>query len=186
MNKAPDLAPIPNAGWPEEIVDMLSGFAGKLNVYRAMAHHPALLRAWTDLRDHVVNKTALGPELSEVVILRTGVRLGSDYEWNQHVVRSRSRGLDDQRIASLRGAPDDMAPPDAALARAVDELFDSAKLSTQSLAEVAGLVGKEGVIDLIATVGFYSTLGFLLNTARTPLDEDVRAELSNRPLSQSE
>ena len=62
--------PLDNTHWPAEIADMQAGFAGRLNVYRVMAHHPALLRAWADLRDHVVVKTALGPELSEVVILR--------------------------------------------------------------------------------------------------------------------
>ena len=57
------------------------GFAGQLNVYRTMAHHPALVRAWAPMRQHVVKDTALGLERSEVVILRTGHRMGSAYEW---------------------------------------------------------------------------------------------------------
>ncbi len=44
--------PLSDSDWPAEISDMLPGFAGKLNVYRTMAHHPALLRAWSDLREH--------------------------------------------------------------------------------------------------------------------------------------
>ena len=60
-----DFAPIGDQDWPRDITDMLSGFAGGLNVYRTMAHHPALLRAWSDLREHVVNQTSLGAERSE-------------------------------------------------------------------------------------------------------------------------
>lgn len=177
------LAPIADADWPEQIADMRQGFAGGLNVYRTMAHHPALMKAWANLREHIVNGTALGKQRSEVVVLRTGFRLRSEYEWSQHVVRARSRGLDDVRISSLRGQVADMQADDAILAQAVDELFAEAKLSSQTAGELADHVGVEGVIDLIATVGFYSTLGFILNTARTPLDSDIAAEIAATPLT---
>ncbi|WP_424984651.1 carboxymuconolactone decarboxylase family protein [Microbulbifer sp. S227A] len=176
-------APLSDADWPDPIDDMKHGFAGGLNVYRTMAHHPALLRAWSDLREHVVNRTALGPQLSEVVILRTGVRLGSDYEWNQHVVRARGRGLDDARIATLRGAVSDMAPTDGLLARAVDELFDNGGLGVATRDALGQAIGRDAVFDLMATVGFYSTLGFILNTFETPLDEDIRADLEQAPFA---
>lgn len=176
------LAPISDADWPGEIAAMRDGFAGSLNVYRTMAHHPALLRAWADLREHLVRRGALGPERLEIAILRTGHRLGSDYEWSQHVLRARGVGLGDARIRSLRGRLAAMAPEDALIAGAVDDLFDHARLRTATLAKLAAMVGKEGVLDLMATVGFYSTLGFLLNTFETPLDDDIAAELAARPL----
>ena len=122
------LTPISDADWPPEIADLASGFAGRLNVYRTMAHNPALLRAWTDLREHVVNSTSLGPERSEVVILRTGVRLGSSYEWSQHIERARARGLSDEKIAALKGPLEAVDPDDQALATAVDELFENPPL----------------------------------------------------------
>lgn len=176
------LAPLADGDWPRGAAAMHSGFAGRLNVYRTMAHHPALLRAWSDLREHIVNRTSLGKQRSEVVILRTGVKLGSAYEWQQHVVRARERGLDDARILSLRGPAAGMAQDDAVLARAVDELFETSRLSPETATELAGLVGTEGMLDLIATVGFYSTLGFILNTCQTPLDDDIAADLAARPL----
>ena len=81
--------PISDANWPEEIADLREGFAGALNVYRTMAHHPALLSAWAPLRQHVVKENALGPALTEVVILRAALRMGSAYEWAHHVSYSR-------------------------------------------------------------------------------------------------
>jgi len=176
------LPPLTDEDWPEDVADMLHGFAGGLNVYRTMAHHPDLLRAWTALRDHVVNHTALGRERAEVVILRTGVRLGSDYEWSQHILRARQFGLTDRRIAGMRGAPGAMEPEDALLARAVDQLFDDAALSGETLSALKELVGTAGVLDLMTTVGFYSTLGFILNSFDTPLDADAVSTLAERPL----
>lgn len=184
MAAFPNPAPLGDDEWPDEIADMKGGFAGALGVYRTMAHHPALLRAWTDLREHIVNATALGPELSEVVILRSGVNLGSDYEFGQHILRARARGLSDARIAALRGPVEEMTGPDATLAHAVDELFWASKLDPEDAAAVVELVGKAGLFDLMATVGFYSTLGFILNTFEVPQDADAAAELAATPLKE--
>lgn len=174
--------PLKDDEWPSELVDMLPGFAGDLNVYRTMAHHPALLRAWTDIREHIVNHSALGKELLEVVILRTGYRLKSDYEWSQHVVRARRSGLSDERILSLRGPKDAMDDADRTLCEAVDELFEFSKLRPDTLARLVADHGKAAAFDLMATVGFYSTLGFILSTFETPLDDGIRAKLAETPL----
>ena len=177
------VTPLDDAQWPVEAADLRSGFAGGLNVYRTMAHHPDLLRAWAPLREHIVNQTSLGPEWSEVVILRTGHRLGSSYEWQQHIDRARKRGLIDARIASIAGAPANMAPMDAVLAVAVDDLFDRNKLTDTSVSAITQQLGKTGVFDLIATVGFYSVLGYTLNTFDVPLDDDIAEALRQHPFS---
>ncbi len=176
------MLPVSDEDWPESIPEMRSGFAGGLNVYRVMAHHPALLKAWSDLREHVVNQTSLGRDRSEVVILRTGLRLGSGYEWAQHVVRARKCGLDDARIRSMRGSPDRMAPADALLATAVDELLNDAELTPATRARLMAEMGAKGALDLIATVGFYSTLAFILKSFATPLDDDIAAALRAAPI----
>lgn len=183
MASDPDFGPIQDADWPPGVADMLGGFAGGLNVYRTMAHHPDLLRAWGPLREHVVNKTALGPQLSEVVILRTGVRLGSSYEFHQHIDRARARGLDDARIGSITGDIAAMAPLDGLLARAVDELFDDKALSEATVQGLVQALGRHALFDVIATVGFYSTLGYILNSFETPLDDDVAERLRQNPLT---
>lgn len=171
--------PISDENWPEEIADLRSGFAGALNVYRTMAHNPALLRAWAPLRQHVVKDTSLGLERSEVVILRTGVRLGSDYEWAHHVSRARALGFSDERIAALRGQPEG---EDGLIVRAVDALIDEKRLSETLKQELEPVIGVHGIIDLIATVGFYSVLGYLLMTYETPIDDNIAAEMAARPL----
>jgi len=171
------------ADWPEEIADMQTGFAGRLNVYRVMAHHPELMRAWAPLRAHVVQKNALGLQRSEVVILRTGHRAGAAYEWAHHISRARACGMSDARIASIAGPLEGMAPEDAVIAGAVDSLIDQHHLPAAERDALEALVGKAGVFDVMATVGFYSTLAFIVKTFGTPLDADVAAELDARPLA---
>lgn len=174
--------PVSDADWSASIADMKSGFAGALNVYRTMAHHPDLLKAWAPLRQHVVKDSALGPVRSEVVILRAAHRMGSPYEWAHHVSRARALGMSDARIAAMRGMPEG---EDGLIVRAVDALFDQRRLSPELEAELAALLGRKGVFDLIATVGFYSVLGYILMTYDTPIDAPIVAEMKERPLEQS-
>ncbi|MGR3378915.1 carboxymuconolactone decarboxylase family protein [Salipiger abyssi] len=171
--------PLSDEDWPEAALALREGFAGKLNVYRVMAHHPALLNAWAPLRKHVVQDSALGLERSEVVILRTAHRFGSAYEWAHHVSRARNLGFPDGRIAALRGSPEG---EDGLIARAVDALIDQRRLSPELDAELVAALGREAVFDLIATVGFYSVLGYLLMSYDTPIDDAVAAEMTEAPL----
>jgi alkylhydroperoxidase family enzyme len=178
----PKLAPLSAAAWPDVLADLEDAFAGQLNVYRTMAHHPALVQAWANLRQHVVLDTSLGRDRSEVVILRAAVTLNSEYEWSHHVYRARKLGFSDARIAALRGPTSGMAADDAVIAGAVDEVLAMARLTPGTLAALTELVGSEGVLDLFATVGFYSTLGFIVNTFSTPIDDEIAQSLHTAPL----
>lgn len=173
------LPPLADSEWPEDIEDLRGGFAGQLNVYRVMAHHPALLRAWAPLRQHVVKDTSLGAERSEVVILRVAYRFGSAYEWAHHVTRARKLGFSDDRIRALRDRPEG---EDGLIARAVDALVDAKRLPPDLEADLARTIGREAVLDLIATVGFYSVLGYMLMSYNTPIDDDVAGEMQRNPL----
>ena len=100
---------------------MMNGFATDLNVYRVMAHHPSLLLAWEQLRNHVVKANSLPNRELEIVILRTGFRLNASYEWAHHVVRGRTAGLSDHEIAQCRLEPSQVFDArQALLVKAVD------------------------------------------------------------------
>ena len=173
--------PLDPAAWPEAIGDLRDSFAGRLNVYKVMANHPRLLAAWVPLRDHLVASNALGAELSEIAILRIGYRLDCAYERAHHIVRARAGGVSDIRIgkALTPEGPDEAR--DALIVRAVDELLCDKTLSVDTSAVLARRLGREAVLDVIALVGFYSTLGYILNSFSTPIDEDIADALSQCP-----
>jgi alkylhydroperoxidase family enzyme len=176
------LPPLDPDDWPGEIADLAAGFAGALNVYRTMAHHPALLRAWGALRAHVVRDSALSPRQREAVTLRAAHRLAASYEWDHHVSRGRAAGMADRDIAALAGPVEAVAEQDRPFARAVDELAAGARLRPATAADLAARVGKKGMLDVMATVGFYTTLAYVVNSCDTPLDPAIAAELADRPL----
>jgi alkylhydroperoxidase family enzyme len=176
------LLPLSDDAWPASIAAMKDGFAGQLNVYRVMAHHPPLLAAWEGLRNHVVRGNALSLQQLEVVILRTGHRWDADYEWAHHVVRGLRAGLSEVRIrrTCLEAEARDN-DEDGLLIRAVDALVDEGVLDPALLDALRAAVGAPGVLDLMATVGLYTTLAFIVKTFETPLDEDISAALAGVP-----
>jgi len=182
MYERDDFDPLAPSQWPEQLAQLKSGFAARLNVYHVMAHHPDLLKAWAGLRQHVVVDNVLGPELSEVAILRAAFHMDSAYEQAHHIVRARACGLDDRSIREIVAGATVSNPRYRAVAIAVDDLSTSRQLSGDSIAAVTRLAGKAGVLDLIAVVGFYTTLAFILNSFDTPIDPDVAQELVEAPL----
>ncbi|MDO6965891.1 carboxymuconolactone decarboxylase family protein, partial [Rhizobium alvei] len=70
----------------------------------------------------------------------------------------------------------------APIAEAVDSLLDQRRLPPALEAELAAMIGREAVLDLIATVGFYSVLGYMLMSYDTPIDDAIAAEMAARPL----
>ena len=57
-----------------------------LNIFGTLAHHPALLRRWLVFATHVLAKNSLTPRDRELLILRTGWRCDSQYEFSQHAL----------------------------------------------------------------------------------------------------
>ena len=179
-----DFDPIGDEDWPPALEAMRGSFATSLNVYRVMAHHPALLAAWSTFRDHIVLQSSLDGASLEMTILRTGFRRSSHYEWQQHVVRGRQAGLSDKRIKSARLSPDQATcEQDALLIRCVDAIIDHDRLHADLQRGLVDRFGKEGVLDLMATVGMYSFLASMLNSFETPIDADIAAALQRAPLA---
>jgi hypothetical protein len=87
--------------------------------------------------------------------------------------------MSDERIAAMRSKPEG---EDGLIAEAVDCLFDKRRLPLDLEEKLADQIGRAAVFDLIATVGFYAVLGYILMTYETPIDEAVAKELEISPL----
>lgn len=173
------LSPLADGAWPAEIGELRREFAGALNVYRTMAHHPRLLAAWAPLRRHVVLQNSLPPRLQELVVLRTAFHARSRYEWSHHVARALAAGLSRREIDAA-GCGDPAAgldPLEQDVVLAVDELQANYRLSVILRDRLRGRLSVQQVLDLMALVGFYHVLAFMLETFDTPLDDGVPGEV---------
>ena len=102
----------------------------------------------------------------ELLILRTGWRCQSVYEWGQHVLIGRRAGLTDEDIARLKDGPDAPGwdPFDAALVRAADELHDDGCITDATWAALRERYDDAQLIEVPMVVGQYHLVSFTLNS----------------------
>ena len=162
---APRLPPTTASDWDEETAEVMAATGG-LNIFATLAHHPKLLKRWLVFGGHVLGKSTLPPRERELVILRTGWRCGSEYEFGQHTTIGLDVGLDEAEITRLAGPGDDpgWSAGDALLVRAVDELVDDHCLSDATWVALVATWSTQQVIDLVFAVGQYQLVSMALRS----------------------
>jgi len=163
--ESPRLAPTTAADWDEETAGLMAA-SGNLNIFATLAHHPKLLKRWLVFGGHVLAKSTLPPRERELVILRTGWRCGSEYEFGQHTVIGLGTGLDDAEVVRLTKPADTpgWTPGDALLIQAVDELVDDHVLADATWDALVASWSTQQVIDLVFTVGQYQLVSMALRS----------------------
>jgi alkylhydroperoxidase family enzyme len=168
----PRLEPLPEDEWDDETRALLGG-GDVLNIFRTLAHHPKLFKRWMVFGAHVLAKNTVPDRDRELLILRTGWRCRSPYEWGQHVVIARAVGITDDEIEAVAAGPDapSWPPFDATLLRAADELHDDASLSDATWAALSERYDAQQMLDAIFTVGQYHLVSMVLNSCRVERDD---------------
>jgi len=146
-----------------------------LNIFRALAHHPKLLKRWLVFGSHVLAKSSLPARERELAILRVGWQCRSEYEWGQHVLIGRASGLSADEIDRIAVGP--TAPGwsalDAAILRGVDELVGDYFLSDETWNALAAHWSVEQRLDFVFAVGQYTLVSMALNSLGVQLDPGV-------------
>ncbi len=172
------IEPLEPSEWSEDVRDALgprtsSGRA--LNIFTTLARHPQLLKRWLVFGSHILGGSTLSPRARELLILRTGYRCKSEYEWGQHAHIARQVGLSDEEIRRITegpGAPG-WEPLEALLLRAADELHDDQVIGDVTWAALRDAYDVKQLLDLVFTVGQYTLVSMALNTLGVQLDEGV-------------
>jgi alkylhydroperoxidase family enzyme len=182
-DSAPRLAPITDPSPEVQELYVKGGMrdpSGRaLNIFATVAHHPALMRRWLVFASHVLSKSTLTPRDRELLILRTGVRCNSQYEFSQHAIIARRSDITAEEIEATKRDIGDhpWSEHDAALLRAADELHDDARLSDATWATLRAAYNDEQLLDTIFAVGNYHIVSMVLNSCGVQLDDGVPAAL---------
>jgi len=100
------------------------------------------------------------------LILRTGWRCRSEYEWGQHVLIGRAAGVTDDDVRRIQEGPDaaGWSVLDSTLLRAADELHDDSCITDATWAALAQHYGEQQLIEIPMVVGQYHLVSFCLNS----------------------
>lgn len=127
---------------------------------------PAVGSALQEVGASIRYRTGLGDRSREIAILLVAARTGSAFERESHEAIGRAAGLSGDELAALRREEVEVFDGDeGVLARTVIGLLDG-DLDDTAWDEASVTVGVDGVFELIALVGYYSTLALQLRVFR--------------------
>jgi 4-carboxymuconolactone decarboxylase len=178
MTDRPPLKPLSIEDWDKSIFHVRDDMRGRpLNVHGLMAHNPALLAAWWNLRMHVVRGGGLSDRHRELIVLRVAVQMRAWYEWASHVERGLAAGLTTAEIERIRRGNEDGSwdPDDALVLRAVDDCIQQRGITGSTLRALYERFTPAQILDIIAVHGTYVFLGTIINTWDPGLDDFVKA-----------
>ncbi len=167
---------VPNAAFDPALKKRLEDLWGQpVNLYKALANHPAFVGAWTEFAQSMRVDTKTPRGLRELMILRSGQVQESEYEWAQHLRMARKAGVREAQIEQLaqwRTSAEFTEQERAALG--LLEGVTAGKVDDATWQKAAGLYSREEMVELVLVAGFYSMVARVLDALRVELDDDIR------------
>ena len=131
---------------------------------------PELTRRLQRLGEYLRYDAALPPKLREMAILLTAREWKQGFEWNVHAPLAAQAGLSADVIAAISEGrtPASMDSGEALVLAFFVELHRDHQVSDVTYETTVAQFGEQGVVDLIALIGYYTTLAMIMNVAQTP------------------
>jgi 4-carboxymuconolactone decarboxylase len=171
-----DRLPVPDEG--ELTADQRAAVAeissgprgGVIGPFAPLLRSPELMTRLQKVGEYLRFSSPLDRRLFEMTILFVARWWDQQFEWTFHHPLALEAGLDPsiaEAIASGR-RPAAMDADAAAVWDLLDELHRTRRVSDGTYARAVDAVGETGVVEVVATAGYYTTLALVMDTARTP------------------
>jgi 4-carboxymuconolactone decarboxylase len=133
--------------------------------FSAVLNNPELTYRVAHLGSYIRFDSVLPDKVRELAIMATAREVDARFEWAGHHRIAKEAGVTDEQIEAIknRTAPAGFSEDDALPVNVALELRRKNELSDANFQAAHAKFGDAGVIELIATVGYYSLMGCLLN-----------------------
>jgi 4-carboxymuconolactone decarboxylase len=185
----PDRLPLPPA---EELSDaqraavaeISSGpRGGVIGPFAPLLRSPELMTRLQKVGEQLRWSSPLDRRLFEMAVLFISRWWDQQFEWGHHHPLALKAGLDPavaDAIAEDR-RPVCMDPAAEAVWDVLDELHRTRVVSDGTYARALAELGDAGVVELVVTAGYYTTLAMVMNVAQTPVPDGARLPDVQRP-----
>jgi 4-carboxymuconolactone decarboxylase len=145
--------------------------------FKVYMRSPDLANKLEAVSDYVRWGTGLEPRLTELAIMITARQWSSQWIWRGHYRAAVRGGLDPSVGADIAAGrrPTKMKEDEEVLYNYATELYRDRAVSDTNYAAAVKQFGEKGLIDLVATMGYYDTVAMTLITAKAiaPKEDDV-------------
>ena len=172
----PRVAPVAESQWTEQHKGLIAkyvpdGRAG--NGTRTLLNIPALVDGMMPFQNYISRESSLSPRHREILILRTGWLLNSEYVWSEHAPIARKAGLTADDIRRIAQGPDARGwdPFEATLLRVADQLFRNSSITDATWKALAASYDMYHLMDAVMTITDFTTVSLMYNSLGVQPDE---------------
>jgi 4-carboxymuconolactone decarboxylase len=160
-------------------VEAMDARGSLINIYRAMAHSPVVLRRFSELL-LCLWAGALGDRVRETAILSVVSASDSPYPLSWHILDGADAGLTEAEIRAIIGgnAAAVLAPAEAAVAEFARALALDARVSDATFQAVAGAMSEQQIVELTMLAGLYRMVACFANGLSVELDAEAERALT--------
>lgn len=145
--------------------------------FKVYLRSPELAGKLEAVSDYVRWGTGLPPRLTESAIMVTARQWSNQWIWRGHYRAAVRGGLDPSVGADIAAGkrPEKMKEDETVLYDYATEMYRDKAVSDATYAAAQKQFGEKGLIDLVATMGYYDTVAMTLITAKAvaPKEDDV-------------
>jgi len=145
--------------------------------FKVYMRSPELASKLEAVSDYVRWGTGLQPRLTELAIMITARQWSSQWIWRGHYRAAVRGGLDPSVGADIAAGkrPEKMKEDETILYNYATEMYRDKAVSDATFAAAVKQFGEKGLIDLVATMGYYDTVAMTLISAKAvaPKEDDV-------------
>ncbi len=148
------------------IHDYLAETRGAVRLpFSAFLNSPELTHRIAHVGSYIRFDSTLPDATRELAILSTAREVDARFEWAGHARMAKELGISEATIDAIanRKAPDGLSEEEALPVRAAQELLRDHSLSDATFNAAHAKFGDAGVVELLATIGYYSLMGCVLN-----------------------
>jgi AhpD family alkylhydroperoxidase len=146
------------------------------NIFRALAHAPAMLAAFLSYANALRDESELDPKLRELAILTVGHATGSEYEIAHHQSHAVKAGATRRQIADVAEfeASDAFNDAELAVMRLARESTLQVDVSDQRWAEARAHLSAKQMVELCLTIAWYNSGVRIMGLLEIELEDSYR------------
>ena len=175
MSRIPQLNPADMDADQKRIHDALTNgpHGHVVGPFPAWLHSPKLAEKARGVSAFIRFESSLPAHLREIAILICGRYWRAEFEYWAHAAIARKAGVEEAIIKAIaRGQRPDFQDGQAAvLYDFCTELFENRRVSDATYQRGIAALGLQQVVEMVATIGYYSMVSLTLNAFEVPLPE---------------
>lgn len=142
------------------------------NIFKVVGNCPRIGRNFIELGNSLMNPEYIDPKLRELVILRVGNLLQSDYEFTHHARIGIKAGLTREQVKDLAvwKSSDKFSEMERAVLQYTDEVTVNVRASDSTFADLRRFFDDPAIVKLTTIAGYYGMVSRILEALQIELE----------------